>query len=51
LGEWHSREVDAQGDAFFAAIPKTTEVVAAMAEIQRILANEELAGSCWDLAA
>jgi len=39
LEKWHGREVDTQGDAFFAAFPKATEAVAAVAQIQRELAE------------
>ena len=33
LEQWHGREVDTQGDAFFAAFPKATEAVAAVAHL------------------
>jgi len=39
LEQWHGREVDTQGDAFFAAFPKATEAVAAVAQIQLALAE------------
>jgi WD40 repeat protein/class 3 adenylate cyclase len=39
LEKWNGREVDTQGDAFFAAFPKATEAVAAVAQIQRALAG------------
>ena len=42
LEKSNGREVDTQGDAFFAAFPKATEAVAAVAQIQR-----ELAGHSW----
>jgi predicted ATPase/class 3 adenylate cyclase len=41
LEQWGGREVDTQGDAFFAAFPKATQAVAAVAEIQRALAEYE----------
>jgi hypothetical protein len=41
LDTWNGREVDTQGDAFFAAFPKATEAVAAVAQIQRALAERD----------
>jgi class 3 adenylate cyclase len=38
---WHGLEVDTQGDAFFAAFPKATGAVAAVAHIQRTLAGHQ----------
>ncbi len=39
LERWHGREVGTEGDAFFVAFPKATEAVAAVAQIQRELAE------------
>jgi len=37
LASWNGREIDTQGDAFFAVFPKATEAVIAVVEIQREL--------------
>jgi predicted ATPase/class 3 adenylate cyclase len=37
LASWNGREIDTQGDAFFAVFPKATEAVNAVVEIQREL--------------
>jgi class 3 adenylate cyclase len=36
---WYGREVDNQGDSFFAAFPKATEAVAAVVDIQHALSD------------
>ena len=36
--KWDGREIDTQGDAFFASFPRATQAVAAVVEIQRALA-------------
>lgn len=41
LANWHGREIDTQGDAFFAAFPKATYAVRAVVDIQRALAKQE----------
>jgi WD40 repeat protein/class 3 adenylate cyclase len=38
---WDGREIDTQGDAFFASFPRATQAVAAVVEIQRALAAHD----------
>jgi len=37
LTKWNGREVDTQGDAFFAVFPKASEAVGAVVDIQRAM--------------
>jgi class 3 adenylate cyclase len=42
--KWDGREIDTQGDAFFASFPRATQAVAAVVEIQRALAAHDWPG-------
>ena len=41
LAKWNGREIDTQGDAFFAVFPKASEAVKAVVEIQRAMHERE----------
>jgi class 3 adenylate cyclase len=41
LDKWNGREIDTQGDAFFAVFPKASEAVNAVVDIQQAIASQE----------